>query len=72
MNELLLTPEERNKVRGKRTYLSRDSFEDELLQAQLNKLLKWLDELCPEHSREYIIPHRRECPDCWQRALAPE
>jgi len=79
MNELLLTPEERNKVRGKRTYLSRDSFEDELLQAQLNKVLKWLDAPCTEHKTGTVEIgdtkmqlSRRHCSDCWQRVIVPE
>ena len=65
--------------------LASGGFADELKSlgyVQLNKVLKWLNEPCTEHPitrsdedgcpRQCIIPHRRECSDCWQRAIVPE
>jgi hypothetical protein len=76
----LLTPEELSQLKNNK-WLSGRWFYDpyELMQTQLNKVLKWLDEPCAEHPitrsdedgcpKQYVIPHRRECPKCWQRVL---
>ena len=76
MNELLLTPEEPSQLKNNE-WLSGRWFYDpcELMQAQPNKVLKWLNEPCLEHDNWKILDDgtrepllHRECPECWQES----
>ena len=86
MNELLLTPEERLKLfeayySCKAVDITKVTYDEFLCQAQLDKVLEWLNEPCTEHDRgnylnmkwrSVFAKHRKDCSKCWQRALVPE
>ena len=96
MNELLLTPEEitvafnelMKEKRSKALPLDGKDYFRYGTKAQLNKVLKWMDEPCIEHKidtgiiiRPYYehpdthnlyYSYHKDCPECWQRALVPE
>jgi len=75
----LLTPEEIYKAKNKASFKKYPwndygvtASEVEVAQAQLDKVLKWGDELCTEHEGMGLNGLRRECVECWQRAIVPE
>ena len=86
MNKLLLTAEEIKRLISETGWgykqaksLNLISSYGAVAQAQLDKVLKWLDAPCTEHKTGTVEIgdtkmqlSRRHCSDCWQRVIVPE
>ena len=67
MGEWLLTVEERRKIWDDATKQKMGDWEEELLQAQLRKVVERLfsAEACPHHRGSLYLRQPIECSGCW-------